>query len=462
MLVSVLSLAAFADDAADLAAALDVPAADLTSATYTGAADANAVRDALGVIVPFTPPDLALLSTGEAGDAFPQPGRDFGAIGEVGDRTILDLELLAPIDAFRFEVRVNFLSAEYPEFVGSQFNDKFNVNVTGSAWSGDASKDDQGRPISVNSAFFGVTSAEALEGTGFEGDAYSSYSYYDYYGSGLVGAGTGWVTLAVPVTPGEPLEVAFVIRDVGDGTFDSTVAIDDFRWSTVPLDEPAVIAPPAIDWLTPKRGPVEGGGETEIRGRNFDVTCFAVLGGNVADDTVFVDSHHLRIVAAPHEAGLVDVRVDCEDGETALNGAYTYYDVPPDGLEALRILEVAPWSLPLDGGDVTLTVEGLVDGVSVKVGGEAVAATPVDATHLSFTAPPHAGGVVDVDVTSPDGRYDVRVGALFYMDEDARLDTRDTDVGYDTGGTPGCACGGSSAPPWAALVLLMLASRRRS
>ncbi len=464
MVVSVLSLAALAADGTPLAVALDVPSTDLTTATYTGAVDASDVLDAFGVIVPFTPPDLALLSTGEASSGFPQPGTDFGAIGEGGDRTTLDLALVAPADAVRFEVRINFLSAEYPEFVGSQFNDKFHVNVTGSAWSGDASKDDLGRPISVNSAFFGVTSADALAGTGFDGDAYSYdyYTYYDYTGSGLIGGGTGWVTIAVPVAPGEPVDVAFVIHDVGDGVFDSTVAIDDFRWSTEPLDEPAIIAPPAIDWLTPKRGPIEGGGETELRGRNFDATCFAVLGGNVAEETVFVDSHHLRIVAAPHEAGLVDVRVDCEDGEAALNGAYTYYDVPPDGLDVLRILEVLPWTLPLDGGDVTLTVEGLADGVSVKVGGEAVVATPVDATHLSFTAPPHAGGVVDVELTAPDGRYDVRVGALFYLDEDARLAPGDTDVSFDTGGAPGCSCGGSSSAPWAALGLLLLALRRRS
>ena len=457
MVACLLTLAALAEDGVPLALAMDVPSGDVTTAVYTGPVTAADVTDALGVIVPFTNADLVLLSSGVAGDEFPQFGTDFGVIGAPGDRATLDLTVLAPVDAYRYEVKIYFLSAEYPEFVGSQFNDKFQVNVTGTAWSGDAGVDDQGRPISVNSAFFGVTSAEALEGTGFDG-----VDPFDTDGSGLIGGGSGWLTIAVPVTPGEAVATEFVIRDVGDGTYDSTVVLDDFRWSTEPLDEPAVIAPPAIDYLTPKRGPIEGGGETEIRGRNFDATCFAVLGGNVADETIYVDSHHLRITAAPHVAGLVDVRVDCEDGETALNGAYTYYDVSPDGLETLRIVEVAPWTLPLTGGDVTLTVEGLVDGASAKVGGEAAVVTPVDATHLTIAAPPHAGGVVDVELQTPDGRVAVREGALFYMDEDARLDNRETGPSYDTGGTPGCSCGGSSAPPWLALGLLLLAFRRRS
>lgn len=457
MLACVLSFAAQAADGTALALALDVPATDLTTATYTGDTSAALVADALGVIVPFTPAELAILSTGEAGSLEPQLGTDFGAAGAPGDRGTLEVTLLPPADAYRFEVQVYFLSAEYPEFVGTLFNDKFQVNVTGPAWSGDAGMDDQGLPISVNSAYFGVTSAEALDGTGFEG-----IDPWDTTGSGLIGGGSGWLTIAVPVTPGAPVDVEFVIRDVGDGSYDSTVVIDDFRWTTEPLDEPAVIAPPAIDWLSPKRGPVEGGGETELRGRNFDPSCFAVLGGNVADETVFVDSHHLRIVAAPHVAGLVDVRLDCEDGEAALNGAYTYYDTAPQGLDALRIVEVLPWTLPLGGGAVTLAVEGLVDGVGVKVGGEAVDVTPVDATHVSVIAPPHDGGVADVEIEAPDGRVDVRVGALFYVDEAARLDDVDTDVGYDTGGPPGCSCGGSSAPPWLALGLLVLAFRRRS
>ena len=78
MVACLLTLAALAEDGVPLALAMDVPSGDVTTAVYTGPVTAADVTDALGVIVPFTDADLVLLSSGVAGDEFPQFGTDFG------------------------------------------------------------------------------------------------------------------------------------------------------------------------------------------------------------------------------------------------------------------------------------------------------------------------------------------------------------------------------------------------
>lgn len=55
---------------------------------------------------------------------------------------------------------------------------------------------------------------DSLSGTGFEGHAAS-----------------GWLTTSAPVTPGSEITIRFAIWDSGDGLLDSTVLIDDFKFS---------------------------------------------------------------------------------------------------------------------------------------------------------------------------------------------------------------------------------------
>jgi hypothetical protein len=53
----------------------------------------------------------------------------------------------------------------------------------------------------------------ALEGTGFEGHG-----------------GSGWLTLRAPVVPGELVELAVLLADMGDPEVATLVALDDLRW----------------------------------------------------------------------------------------------------------------------------------------------------------------------------------------------------------------------------------------
>ena len=165
---------------------------------------------------------MIALSSGVIGGSV-QNGTDFGGSGSSGDTTTLTLTLDVPIWSSSFSFQFNFMSAEYPEWVGSIYNDFFEANLTSTAYTGNISFDASGGPININNAFFTVTSSSALTGTGFENG---------------VGGGTGWLTTTAPVTPGETITLEFTIGDVGDGIYDSTVLIDNFQWSVDEVTEP--------------------------------------------------------------------------------------------------------------------------------------------------------------------------------------------------------------------------------
>ena len=50
------------------------------------------------------------------------------------------------------------------------------------------------------------------------------------------GAGTGWFTAIAPVDPLETVTIAWALFDMGDAFFDTTVLIDNWRWSCVGCD----------------------------------------------------------------------------------------------------------------------------------------------------------------------------------------------------------------------------------
>ncbi|MEC8025688.1 MAG: choice-of-anchor L domain-containing protein [Myxococcota bacterium] len=129
----------------------------------------------------------------------------------------------APADAQGFAFDFIFFSSEYPEYVGSEFNDTFNVMMTSDQYDNEnIAFDNTGAPISINVAFFdicngaGCTSpGSALLGTGY---------------NGWIGGSTGWLTTTVPISGGEEFTLRFVIYDEGDHFFDSDVLINNFRW----------------------------------------------------------------------------------------------------------------------------------------------------------------------------------------------------------------------------------------
>ena len=98
-------------------------------------------------------------------------------------------------------------------------------------------------PITVNSGFFivcknGTTPqtmncthpVSEIAGTGFEDDD----------GAGQpIGGSTGWLTTTAPIAPGEDVTLRFVIFDEGDGFYDSSALIDNFKWGATSVTGPS-------------------------------------------------------------------------------------------------------------------------------------------------------------------------------------------------------------------------------
>ena len=226
-------------------------------------------------------------STGSASDA-------------MNDPVHFHLKFRAPQSAKGFSFDFRFFSREYPYYVCSAFNDFFlailtdeNGNPIGDTKDGNISFDALGNPISVNNAFFTTCQGSPCDGKyanssastkcppiltcteknvcgalGEDGKdntcpdgpnvlaAYYAAPYtsiddnkFPSGASAKRGGGTAWLTTTAPVNGGEVFNLDFYLWDTGDHIFDSSVLIDNFKWS---CDETTVgtgFAPPSDNIL---------------------------------------------------------------------------------------------------------------------------------------------------------------------------------------------------------------------
>ena len=167
----------------------------------------------------------------------------------VHDYVEMKISLKVPTNARSFSFQFTFLSAEYPEWVGSDYNDKFLALLDSQSYKGNISFDKNKNPVTVNVGFFDAcdsalicdgkktntcTPAKVgeLSGTGYELDD----------GEGRrAGGGTGWLTTTAPVTPGETATLRFILFDEGDHILDSAVVIDNFQWELTAAAGPTTI-----------------------------------------------------------------------------------------------------------------------------------------------------------------------------------------------------------------------------
>jgi MYXO-CTERM domain-containing protein len=448
---------AAAPTAAELCEAIDIPTGDITSTTITGDGKAYSVETDLGILVPTEGAEFSWLYTGQVGVS-PEPGTDLGAYGEKGDAVDLDVTLDVPLTANSLLIDFYFLSAEYPEWVGSAYNDAFEINVTGTAWTGNAAIDSVGNEVTVNSALFTVVDAASIDGTGFDG----------------TGGGTGWLTVVIPVDPGDSLQLNFSIYDMSDGNYDSGTLLDNFRWEEGDIDEPTIVEAIALDYISPKRGPVAGGVSTNVYGEKFNSSCVAYFDDVEAVSTTYVSETQLTAEPAAHAAGMVDVDVKCTGTSDQIGSGYTYYEA--DAGDAGPVVTGAdPYNVDVEGGEVIIvTGTGFVEGADVTVDGTPVAAAVNSDTEIQLTTEAHAEGLVDLVVTNPDGLEDTLSGALNYVDiatwppEDTSAPQGDTGAlpqnpkGDDATTDPaGCGCASGPDGGLAAGLLVLLAIRRR-
>ncbi|MEV8359740.1 choice-of-anchor L domain-containing protein [Microbacterium sp. NPDC076895] len=206
--------------------AMDVPGGDVWSVTTAGSANAVAVSSAPFASFPRAGGSYVVLSTGNAADVVggspdtflsTELGAASGADGN--DLSQLLLELTPPAEATCLAVDFQFLSEEYPEYVGSEYNDIFTAELGESHFEFEGSQviarnnfayDSDGNFISINTVL----------------------GFHDATGTAM----DGTTDPLVAVTPLETdintgrVTAIFSIQDIGDSIYDSAVLLDNFRW----------------------------------------------------------------------------------------------------------------------------------------------------------------------------------------------------------------------------------------
>jgi uncharacterized repeat protein (TIGR01451 family) len=202
------------------------------------------ILSSLGTMSPTDGSTFALFSTGVAG-ANPittnelNPGDERGnwfSGGQYGyPRDEVELEMTLHVPDFMHYVYydVQFLSTEYPEYIGSQYNDKLTITVDSPSMGSSEFLFD------VKSGYF-VLDSDGLVGTGFDVYAISGYpNGVDWIGTSYQanGADAGASDLVPiggvlhPISPNENITVTINMIDVGDNQFDSATFIDNLMFS---------------------------------------------------------------------------------------------------------------------------------------------------------------------------------------------------------------------------------------
>jgi hypothetical protein len=226
--------------AAAMAVAMDIPATQLVSATL-GTSDAQGTDAFTSALVGFPTQgsSYAVISSGHAPDTFlpnnsGSLSRVLGGLNNSQGNDLVQLTLIlnVPPGASHWAVDWKFFSEEFPEFVGTQFNDAFlietapfppfsNFVISGVSTitaPNNVAFDPSGELVTINTTgAVGMTAANAT-GTTYDG-------------------ATATLTSVAAIPTGAPtITIVFSVMDLGDSIFDTTVFLDNFRFvfPTVP------------------------------------------------------------------------------------------------------------------------------------------------------------------------------------------------------------------------------------
>jgi hypothetical protein len=212
-----------------VAQAMGIRVSDIVSASLNGS-DVRGVgigTTPLGNYFPTEGNTYVILSTGLAESA--DDPNDSGSLSfqldglsnsQGNDLVQLALWLRVPQNMNCASFDFAYFSEEFPEWVGSQYNDTFTAELGGTNLTISGTQviaplnfafDAEGNIISINTVF-GVLSNTATT--------------YD--------VGTSLLRAQTPVTPGATINVVFSVQDLGDSVYDSAVFLDKFFWSNDP------------------------------------------------------------------------------------------------------------------------------------------------------------------------------------------------------------------------------------
>jgi uncharacterized repeat protein (TIGR01451 family) len=234
-------------DGHDLAVALLANQSTLISSQYwdrdTAGHRQSMVLSSRGNLIPTDGSTFALFSTGRADLVLAtsnglNPGNERGnwfqggQYGNPRDEANLQLQLLVPQYMHYLYYDVQFFTTEYPEYVGTQYNDQLTITVNS------PSMGVSSYTINVNGGDFVLNARDtALIGTGYDLFAQDNNpSGVDWLQSipnsnGVDAGATALIGREHPVSPGELITFIINMKDEGDNQFDSMAFFDNLRFS---------------------------------------------------------------------------------------------------------------------------------------------------------------------------------------------------------------------------------------
>ncbi len=222
------------------------------------------------------------------------------------------------------------------------------------------------------------------------------------------------------VTGTTPVAISVESPPAGPGVVDVAVTNPDGRSSVARGAYNYYVGGPVISRITPSFGPVDGGTDLVIDGRNFQQRATGTIGGRALQNVRRIDERSIT-ATTPRGAmpGAVDVRVENDDGQsdTLLSG-FAYGNAPPPSFALSR---VTPEVGPISGGTrVTIIGSGFTSGATVSFGGQpATGVQVVGGATISCVTPSGAIGPVEVSVTQSGDTRRLQLG-FWYFDPSRR------------------------------------------
>ncbi|MEE2787836.1 MAG: IPT/TIG domain-containing protein [Myxococcota bacterium] len=206
--------------------------------------------------------------------------------------------------------------------------------------------------------------------------------------------------------------------DVDAGLFDDEVENEapsaEVAEGDASIDATVMLAPLALNSVIPNSGPTTGGQMVRLVGAGFSDGMDVQFGGQTCLNLAIESETIARCLTPEGLVGTIPIILTrVVDGlrETAqLDDAYTYF-------APVTIAAVEPQRVPGRGGiRMTIRGTGFVEGTRVRVDDIAVPEVEIDESgnQLSFAAPPHAPGTVDVSVENMNGQTTAPNAVLYY------------------------------------------------
>lgn len=133
----------------------------------------------------------------------------------VNDLVWFQVDMEVPPGVTGFSIDMAYFSEEFPEWVGTAFNDALVLWAHSPSGSFNTCMTTAGDLCTVTSLWPSAyqASSEELQGTGFQGNG-----------------ATGWQTVRAPAVAGETLQLTVALFDSGDTSFTTLVLLDAFQW----------------------------------------------------------------------------------------------------------------------------------------------------------------------------------------------------------------------------------------